>query len=44
MITKENGVDLNVFNSDPRCINWEDYMMKVHFPGVIYASNVEIIK
>ncbi|KAF7848145.1 hypothetical protein BT93_L2253 [Corymbia citriodora subsp. variegata] len=39
-ITSNNGVNLeSVFYFDPRCINWEDYFKRIHFPGVVNAFN-----
>ncbi|PHU03710.1 hypothetical protein BC332_28961 [Capsicum chinense] len=31
---KECKMD-DVFNFDPSCINWEDYLMHTHIPGVV---------
>lgn len=35
MAVREGGIDANVFYFDPKIINWEDYFMNVHFPGVV---------
>ncbi|XAR60116.1 Long-chain-fatty-acyl-CoA reductase [Bertholletia excelsa] len=32
---RENGVEMDVFYFDPKIINWEDYFMNIHFPGVV---------
>ncbi|PRQ20653.1 putative alcohol-forming fatty acyl-CoA reductase [Rosa chinensis] len=26
--------DAEIFNFDPKCINWEDYVMRTHIPGL----------
>ncbi|KAK9927290.1 hypothetical protein M0R45_024481 [Rubus argutus] len=31
---RENYSDAGIFNFDPRCINWEDYFMHTHIPGL----------
>ncbi|KAK7836696.1 alcohol-forming fatty acyl-coa reductase, partial [Quercus suber] len=31
---RESDVDENLFNFDPRCIDWEDYIMNTHIPGL----------
>ncbi|XP_062030649.1 alcohol-forming fatty acyl-CoA reductase-like [Rosa rugosa] len=33
-IARENYRDAEIFNFDPRCIDWEDYMMRTHIPGL----------
>ncbi|XP_009781717.1 alcohol-forming fatty acyl-CoA reductase-like [Nicotiana tabacum] len=32
---RDSGVDADVFYFDPKTINWEDYFMKIHLPGVV---------
>ncbi|XP_009631061.1 alcohol-forming fatty acyl-CoA reductase-like isoform X2 [Nicotiana tomentosiformis] len=32
---KEAGIEIDVFNFDPKSINWEDYFMDTHVPGVV---------
>ncbi|XP_077235828.1 alcohol-forming fatty acyl-CoA reductase-like isoform X2 [Tasmannia lanceolata] len=32
---KDDGMVDDMFCFDPKCINWEDYFMKVHIPGVV---------
>ncbi|CAN4107247.1 unnamed protein product [Withania somnifera] len=32
---KESGIETQVFYFDPKMINWEDYFLKIHFPGVV---------
>ncbi|KAL0390006.1 UNVERIFIED_CONTAM: Alcohol-forming fatty acyl-CoA reductase [Sesamum calycinum] len=32
---KESGVETDMFNFDPKSINWEDYFMNTHIPGVV---------
>ncbi|KAH0996837.1 hypothetical protein GBA52_020701 [Prunus armeniaca] len=33
-ITRERFVDAEAFNFDARCIDWEDYIMHTHIPGL----------
>lgn len=35
MVAKESGVETDIFYFDPKTINWEDYFMKTHLPGVV---------
>lgn len=35
MAAKDNGVEVDLFNFDPKTVNWEDYFMNIHIPGVI---------
>ena len=35
MVAKENGVEMDVFYFDPKIINWEDYFMNTHIPGIV---------
>ncbi|XP_030937985.1 fatty acyl-CoA reductase 3-like isoform X1 [Quercus lobata] len=35
---RENDVDMHLFNFDPKCIDWEDYFMNTHIPGLIKYS------
>ncbi|KAJ8767861.1 hypothetical protein K2173_020801 [Erythroxylum novogranatense] len=32
---RDNGVETDVFYFDPKCIDWEDYFVNVHIPGVV---------
>ncbi|KAK4440622.1 Alcohol-forming fatty acyl-CoA reductase [Sesamum alatum] len=32
---KESGVESDMFYFDPKSINWEDYFMNTHIPGVV---------
>ncbi|KAK6144219.1 hypothetical protein DH2020_021039 [Rehmannia glutinosa] len=32
---KESGVETDIFYFDPKIINWEDYFMNTHIPGVV---------
>nr|GMD64628.1 alcohol-forming fatty acyl-CoA reductase-like [Ipomoea batatas] len=32
---KEGGIETDLFYFDPKAISWEDYFMKVHFPGLV---------
>ncbi|CAK9150536.1 unnamed protein product [Ilex paraguariensis] len=31
----ESGIETDVFYFDPNCINWEDYFMNTHLPGLV---------
>ncbi|TQD72858.1 hypothetical protein C1H46_041611 [Malus baccata] len=33
-VTNESYIDAKEFNFDPRCIDWEDYIMNAHIPGL----------
>ncbi|PSS03141.1 Alcohol-forming fatty acyl-CoA reductase [Actinidia chinensis var. chinensis] len=35
MAMKESKVEANVFYFDPKIINWEDYFINIHIPGVV---------
>ncbi|KAG8387510.1 hypothetical protein BUALT_Bualt02G0028600 [Buddleja alternifolia] len=35
MAVKESGEEAELFNFDPKSINWEDYFMNTHIPGVV---------
>ncbi|XP_028071056.1 alcohol-forming fatty acyl-CoA reductase-like [Camellia sinensis] len=35
MTVKESSVETKVFYFDPKIINWEDYFMNIHIPGVV---------
>ncbi|XP_030937158.1 alcohol-forming fatty acyl-CoA reductase-like isoform X4 [Quercus lobata] len=35
---RESDVDVNLFYFDPRCIDWEDYIMNTHIPGLTKYS------
>ncbi|XP_077230438.1 alcohol-forming fatty acyl-CoA reductase-like isoform X2 [Tasmannia lanceolata] len=35
MAMKDNGVVDEMFCFDPKCIDWEEYFMKIHIPGVV---------
>lgn len=33
---EESGADqTDVFCFDPKCINWEDYVLNTHLPGLV---------
>ncbi|KNA14188.1 hypothetical protein SOVF_109850 isoform A, partial [Spinacia oleracea] len=32
---KDRGLETDLFYFDPKAINWEDYMLNVHFPGLV---------
>uniref|UniRef100_A0A803MKK6 Fatty acyl-CoA reductase n=1 Tax=Chenopodium quinoa TaxID=63459 RepID=A0A803MKK6_CHEQI len=32
---RENGLDEDVFNFDPLCINWKDYFINIHIPSIV---------
>ncbi|XP_059430367.1 fatty acyl-CoA reductase 3-like [Corylus avellana] len=35
MAVRESAADADLFYFDPKCVDWEDYMINVHFPGVV---------
>ncbi|MCL7040788.1 hypothetical protein MKW94_010611 [Papaver nudicaule] len=35
MEVRLNEAEANTFYFDPKCINWEDYFMNVHIPGLV---------
>ncbi|XP_048444880.1 fatty acyl-CoA reductase 3-like isoform X2 [Pyrus x bretschneideri] len=35
MAVRENTTEADIFYFDPKCINWDDYIMNVHLPGVV---------
>lgn len=34
MMARESFVEAESFGFEPRCIDWEDYFMKTHIPGL----------
>ncbi|KAJ8629509.1 hypothetical protein MRB53_022832 [Persea americana] len=34
-LLKGEGVEENMFQIDPKCIDWEDYFITIHLPGVV---------
>ncbi|MCD7452731.1 hypothetical protein HAX54_017950 [Datura stramonium] len=32
---EESGIEIDVFNFNPKCVDWEDYFMNTHLPGVV---------
>ncbi|KAF3774517.1 Fatty acyl-CoA reductase 3 [Nymphaea thermarum] len=43
MVMKASGMkEAELFNFDPKCINWEEYCMKVYYPGLVrYAMSLK---
>ena len=35
---RESYVDAHLFDFDPKCIDWEDYIMNTHIPGLTKYS------
>ena len=35
IISKETCYETDIFDFDPMNIDWEDYMMNVHIPGLV---------
>jgi fatty acyl-CoA reductase len=35
MAVRDSAADADLFCFDPKCVDWEDYMINVHFPGVV---------
>jgi len=34
-MAREGGVETEMFYFDPKLIDWEDYFMNIHFPGIM---------
>jgi len=34
LAVKQEGVEKNLFYFDPKIIDWEDYFMNIHIPGI----------
>ncbi|CAI8592894.1 unnamed protein product [Vicia faba] len=34
LAAKQGGVETNMFYFDPKIIDWDDYFMNIHFPGI----------
>lgn len=32
---KESGIETDLFNFNPKSINWGDYFLNTHIPGVV---------
>ncbi|XP_031490828.1 fatty acyl-CoA reductase 3-like [Nymphaea colorata] len=42
MAMKASGMkEAELFNFDPKCINWEEYCMKVYYPGLVKYAMVQ---
>ncbi|XP_031504904.1 putative fatty acyl-CoA reductase 7 [Nymphaea colorata] len=42
MVMKATGMkEAEQFNFDPKCINWEEYCMKVYYPGLVRYAMVQ---
>ncbi|KAI4322400.1 hypothetical protein L6164_022101 [Bauhinia variegata] len=35
MAARQGGVETDLFYFDPKVIDWEDYFMNIHFPGIV---------
>jgi len=35
MAAREGGVERDLFYFDPEVINWDDYFLNIHLPGVV---------
>lgn len=35
---RQSGVEMDLFYFDPKMINWEDYFMNIHIPGIVKYS------
>ncbi|GMN61092.1 hypothetical protein TIFTF001_030178 [Ficus carica] len=35
LAAKESGIETDIFYFDPKLINWEEYFLNIHIPGVI---------
>ncbi|KAK6119851.1 hypothetical protein DH2020_046398 [Rehmannia glutinosa] len=41
----ESGIETEMFNFDPKTINWEDYFMNTHIPGIVkYVRSSEVYR
>ncbi|RDX92870.1 hypothetical protein CR513_24942, partial [Mucuna pruriens] len=38
---RQGGVEMDLFYFDPKIIDWDDYFMDVHIPGVVKATDAE---
>lgn len=34
LAVKQEGAEMNLFYFDPKIIDWEDYFMNIHIPGI----------
>lgn len=32
---RQGGVEMDLFYFDPKMIDWEDYFMNIHIPGIV---------
>ncbi|OVA07725.1 Male sterility [Macleaya cordata] len=45
MTMRANEAEAETFHFDPKCINWEDYFMNIHIPGLVkYVLKLEAPK
>lgn len=35
LLLKESGAEADLFYFDPKSIDWDDYFMNTHIPGVV---------
>ncbi|KDO58051.1 hypothetical protein CISIN_1g037479mg [Citrus sinensis] len=35
LVARDNGVETDIFYFDPKCIDWEDYFINTHIPGIV---------
>jgi len=35
---RQSGVEMDLFYFDPKMIDWEDYFMNIHIPGIVKYS------
>ncbi|KAH9699822.1 Fatty acyl-CoA reductase 3 [Citrus sinensis] len=35
LVAGDNGVETDIFYFDPKCIDWEDYFINTHIPGIV---------
>lgn len=35
MAVRESGAEADVFYFDPKCIDWDEYFLNTHLPGVV---------
>lgn len=37
-MAKANNVEKEIFNFDPKCIDWEDYLLNNYIPAIVRYS------
>ena len=34
LAARQGGVEMDLFYFDPKIIDWDDYFLNIHFPGI----------